>query len=128
MAHYSRMLNMPFEEAARQVANKLKQHGFGIITTIDLQNTFKEKLKVDFRKYRILGACNPQFAYQAISLESHLGMMLPCNVVIQEHENGRIEISAVNPLDNLGTAASTPQLIALAEEVGANLRTALDEV
>jgi uncharacterized protein (DUF302 family) len=127
MAPYSRILHIPFEDAVNKITSNLKQHGFGIITSIDLQETFRQKLNLGFRKYRILGACNPQFAYKAISLESHLGVMLPCNVVVQEHENGSVEVSAVNPL-SLGADFNSTQLEALAKEVGEHLRAALDEL
>lgn len=128
MAYYSRMLHIPFEDAVDDITRNLKQHGFGIITSIDLQDTFLQKLNLGFRKYRILGACNPQFAYKAISLESHLGVMLPCNVVVQERENGSVEVSAVNPMDNLGAEFNSAQLQALATEVGGQLRAAVDEL
>jgi uncharacterized protein (DUF302 family) len=128
MAYYSRTLNIPFEDAVSNITRNLKQHGFGVITTIDLQDTFRQKLNVGFRKYRILGACNPQFAYKAISLESHLGVMLPCNVVIQEHENGSVEVSAINPLGNIDKEMNTTQLEGLAIEVGEHLRAAVDEL
>ena len=97
MAYYSRKLKMPFQDVLSKVTETLRKHGFGIITSIDLQDTFKQKLNIGFRKYKILGACNPQFAYKAISLESHMGVMLPCNIVVQEHENGDVEVSIVNP-------------------------------
>jgi uncharacterized protein (DUF302 family) len=119
---------MPFQQVLNKVTQNLQQQGFGIITTIDVQDTFKQKLNVNFRNYKILGACNPQFAYKAISLESHIGVMLPCNVVVQEHENGEIEITAVNPLENLDKASSTTQLVDLATEVGNKLRLALDDL
>jgi uncharacterized protein (DUF302 family) len=101
MAYYSRKLKMPFQEVINRVTQNLQLQGFGVITTIDVQDTFQKKLNINFRNYRILGACNPQFAYKAISLESHMGIMLPCNIVVQEHENGEVEVSAINPLENL---------------------------
>jgi uncharacterized protein (DUF302 family) len=128
MAYYSRRLKIPFQEALTKVTRNLQQQGFGIITTIDLQDTFRQKLNLGFRNYRILGACNPQFAYKAVSLESHMGIMLPCNVVIQEHENGEVEVSAVNPLENIDKASNTTQLAELATEVGNRLRTAIDDL
>jgi uncharacterized protein (DUF302 family) len=128
MAYYSRKLKMPFQEVMNKVTQNLQQQGFGIITTIDVQDTFKQKLNVNFRKYKILGACNPNFAYKAISLESHIGVMLPCNVVVQEHENGEVEVSAANPLENIDKALSTTQLIDMATEVGNRLRAAIDNL
>jgi uncharacterized protein (DUF302 family) len=128
MAHYSCKLRIPFQQALNKVTQNLQQQGFGIITTIDVQDTFKQKLNVNFRNYKILGACNPQFAYKAISLESHMGVMMPCNIVVQEHENGEVEVSAVNPLENIDRAFSTTQLVDLATEVGDKLRAALDDL
>ena len=128
MAYYSRKLKIPFQVVLNKVIENLKQQGFGIITSIDVQDTFKQKLNVSFRNYKILGACNPQFAYKAISLESHMGIMLPCNVVVQEHENGEVEVTAMSPLENLGASFNTSQLVELAAEVGEKLRTAIDNL
>lgn len=109
-----------------KVIHNLQLQGLGVITTIDLQDTFRKKLNVGFRNYKILGACNPQFAFQAVSLESHMGVMLPCNVVIQEHENGEVEISAINPLEHIDRALNTTGLKDMAAEVGNRLRAAID--
>jgi uncharacterized protein (DUF302 family) len=128
MAYYSRKLKLPFQEVLSKITENLKQQGFGIITSIDVQDTIKQKLNIGFRNYKILGACNPQFAYKAISLESHIGVMLPCNVVVQEHENGEVEVSAVNPLGNIDKAFNTTQLVELATEVGNRLRVAIDDL
>lgn len=128
MAYYSRKLKIPFQDALHKVSENLKQQGFGVITTIDVQDTFKQKLNIPFRNYKILGACNPQFAYKAISLESHMGVMLPCNVVVQEHENGEVEVSAINPLENIDGSLNTTQLAELAIEVGNRLRAAIDDL
>jgi uncharacterized protein (DUF302 family) len=128
MPHCSCKLRIPFQQVLNNVTENLQQHGFGIITTIDVKETFKQKLNVNFRNYKILGACNPQFAYKAISLESHMGVMLPCNVVVQEHENGEVEVTAVNPLENIDKAFRTTQLVDLATEVGKKLRAAIDDL
>lgn len=128
MAYYSRKLKIPFQDALSKVTKNLQQQGFGIITTIDLQEIFRQKLNTGFRNYKILGACNPQFAYQAVSLESHLGIMLPCNVVVQEHENGEVEVFAVNPLENIEKTFKTKQLDDLANDVGNKLRSAIDDL
>lgn len=87
-----------FDEAIEYVTLKLKENGFGIITEIKVNETFKEKLNVDFKKYRILGACNPGFAFKALLAVDKIGVFLPCNVVVEEHENGEIEVSAVDPI------------------------------
>ena len=126
--YYSRKLKIPFDEAVQKITENLQQQGFGIITDIDLKSTLKQKLNVDFRKYKILGACNPEFAYKAVSLESHLGLMLPCNVVVQEHENNEVEVSAISPLETIDRAAGTPQLTDLAHEVSKRLRMAVDNL
>jgi uncharacterized protein (DUF302 family) len=128
MAYYSKKLKIPFEEVVNKVTQNLQLQGFGVITTIDLQDTFQKKLNVRFRNYKILGACNPQFAYKAITLESHMGVMLPCNVVIQEHENGEVEVSAINPLENMDKTFNTTQLVDLSREIGIRLRAAVDYI
>ncbi|MBT1686453.1 DUF302 domain-containing protein [Dawidia soli] len=124
--YYSRKLQIPFDEAVQRAIQNLQQQGFGIVTTIDLKETLKQKLNIDFRKYRIIGACNPQFAFQAVSLESHIGLMLPCNVVVQEHENGEVEVSAINPLETIDNITATAQLAVIAQEIGNRLRVAID--
>jgi len=126
--HYSRKLRIPFEEAVEKIKHNLQQQGFGVITNIDLKDTFKQKLNAEFRKYKILGACNPEFAYKAVSLESHIGLMLPCNIVVQEHENNEVEVSAISPLETIDKATSTAQLSDIAHEVSKRLRTAVDDL
>ena len=95
--HFSKTLRVPFDAAISRVTEALKQEGFGILTEIDVQKTLKQKLGVDFRPYRILGACNPPFAYQALQAEDKIGTMLPCNVIVQEAAGGAVEVSAVDP-------------------------------
>ena len=126
--YYSRKLKISFDEAVQKITENLQQQGFGILTNIDLQSTLKKKLNVDFRKYKILGACNPEFAYKVVSLESHLGLMLPCNVVVQEHENNEVEVSAISPLETIDRTAGTPQLTEIAHEVSNRLRMAVDNL
>ena len=128
MAYYSRKLKMPFQEVLEKITQNLEHQGFGIVTTIDVRDTFRKKLNVGFRNYKILGVYNPLYAYKAISLESHMGVMLPCNIVIQEHENGEVEVSAINPLENLDKSLNTTPLIDLATEIGVRLRAAVDYV
>jgi uncharacterized protein (DUF302 family) len=113
--YFSKTLNTDFDTAISRVTEELKKEGFGVLTEIDVKETFKKKLDVDFRKYRILGACNPNFAFEAIKSEDKVGTMLPCNVVVQEHEDGKIEVSAIDPIasmmaiknDSLGDVASS---------------------
>jgi len=89
--------NTSFSEVIQKVTDELKKEGFGILTEIDIQATLKTKLDVDFYNYTILGACNPPFAYKALKAEDKIGTMLPCNVIVQEKEQGSIEVSAVDP-------------------------------
>ena len=126
MAYYSRKLKMPFQDVLDKITQNLEHQGFGIVSTIDVRDSFKKKLNVGFRNYKILGACNPLLAYKAISLESHMGVIIQCNIGIQEHENGKIEVSAINPLENLDKTFDTTQLVDLATEIGVRLRAAVD--
>ncbi|MFS8083395.1 MAG: DUF302 domain-containing protein [Ginsengibacter sp.] len=111
--HFSTTIKTDFDTAIEKVTNELKKEGFGILTQIDVQETLKKKLDVDFKKYTILGACNPHFAHQALLAEDTIGTMLPCNVIVREKEDGQVEISAVDPVasmmaiknDALGTIA-----------------------
>lgn len=116
-----------FQDTINRLTSELNNEGFGIITEIDLKSKFKEKLDKDFRNYKILGACNPKLAYEAIQKESHIGVMLPCNVLVQEHEDGKVEISAINPMQSIGVVGN-PELDALATEVTTNLKSALERI
>ncbi|MCU0523802.1 MAG: DUF302 domain-containing protein [Elainella sp. Prado103] len=98
MYHFSKMVAGSFDEAIDQVVAALQQEGMGVLTEIDVQAAFKKKLDVDFRRYRILGACHPQTAYQMLQVDDKAGVLYPCNVVVQEHEDGRVEVSAVDPV------------------------------
>lgn len=126
--YFSRQLDLSFNEAIAKITQTLQQEGFGIINTIDIKDTLKQELNIDFRNYKILEACNPQFAFNAISLESHIGLMFPCNIVVQEHENGEIEVSAINRLEMIDKAFSTTSLKEIAAEVGIRLRIAIDDL
>jgi uncharacterized protein (DUF302 family) len=99
--YFSKTIESSFEDAIHKVTEELKKEGFGILTEIDVQATLKKKLDVDFRKYKILGACNPPFAYKALQAEARIGTILPCNVIVQETEGDRIEISAVDPVASM---------------------------
>jgi uncharacterized protein (DUF302 family) len=92
-----------FDEAIEQVKAELKIEGFGVLTEIDVKETLKNKIDVDFKKYKILGACNPLFAYKALQSEDKIGVFLPCNVIVEEHNNGEIEVSAVNPIASMSS-------------------------
>lgn len=98
MYHFSVILDDSFESAVARVTEALKQEGMGVLTEIDVQAAFKKKLDVDFRRYLILGACHPQIAHQMLTTDDKAGVLYPCNVVVQEHDNGTVEVSAVDPL------------------------------
>lgn len=115
--HFSKKLTgTTFNDAINRVTEELKKEGFGILTQIDVKETLKLKINVDFRKYTILGACNPSFAHKALSTEDKIGVFLPCNVVVQEHENGDVEISAVDPVASM-VSAGNKDLECIAGEV-----------
>lgn len=99
--YFSKIVNYDFDIAIAGVTEELKKEGFGIVTDIDMKETFKKKLNIDFKKYRILGACNPHFAYEVITKEDKIGTMLPCNIIVQEHENGQVEVTAVDPVASM---------------------------
>jgi uncharacterized protein (DUF302 family) len=123
--HYSKTTSYSFEEALIKVKAALETEGFGIITEIDLKEKFKEKLKVDFRNYKILGACNPGLAYQAIQQEDNIGVMLPCNILVQDHAGGGVTITAINPMETMA-AVENPNLTSLAEEVSQKLKNVIN--
>ncbi|MCL5268609.1 MAG: DUF302 domain-containing protein [Bacteroidetes bacterium] len=123
--YFSKTKNASFEEAVEKVKDELKKEGFGILTEIDVKETLKKKLDVDFRKYRILGACNPPFAHKALMAEDKIGTMLPCNVVVQELSNGVVEIAAVDPVASM-QAVGNSALEGVAKQIQAKLRKAVD--
>jgi len=125
--HISRTVGMSFGDAVSKVTEELKKEGFGILTEIDVKATLKKKLDVDFREYVILGSCNPPFAYEALKREDKVGILLPCNVVVQEHGPGKVEVSAVDPLTAM-EVAQNPKLQDLGEQVHAKLKTVIDAV
>lgn len=120
-----RELSVGFDQALRELPEALKKEGFGIITEIDLQQTFKAKLGVDFRRYRVLGACNPGFALKALQQDERVGVLLPCNVVLYEKDDGTAVVGAIDPMQTIGARAGGEALAELAGEVGARLRRAL---
>ncbi len=128
MSYYiNKMIDTSFDTAIAKVTEELKKEGFGILTEIDVTATLKKKLDVNFRNYRILGACNPPFAYQALQAEPKIGTMLPCNVIVEEVGDGKIEISAVDPLASM-QAIDNPQLQSIAEQIQAKLRKVIDKL
>jgi uncharacterized protein (DUF302 family) len=125
--YFSKTLNLPFDEAVSRVTEELKKEGFGILTDIDVQATLKKKLNVDFRKYRILGSCNPPFAYQALLKEDKIGTMLPCNVIVQEISGGKVEVAAIDPVASM-QAIKNPELQGIAEQVQAKLKKVVESL
>ena len=123
--HFSTHLAVPFDEAVSKVTDALQREGFGILTEIDVQATLKKKLDVEFRPYRILGACNPSLAYRALQSEPMIGAMLPCNVVVQDHGDGEVDVSAVDPVASMASV-DNPELGAVAEEVRGRLRSIIE--
>jgi uncharacterized protein (DUF302 family) len=119
-----RSTRLPYDEALARVPDLLKAEGFGILTRIDVKETLKQKIGVDFRRYQILGACNPPLAHRALSAELEVGVMLPCNVVVYEGDDGRAVVIAVDPLATV--AAGHPALAPIAAEVRERLSRALD--
>jgi uncharacterized protein (DUF302 family) len=124
---FDKKLESSFEQAVVKVTEELKKEGFGILTEIDVKETLKNKLNVDFRKYTILGACNPPFAYQALQAEEKIGLMLPCNVIVRETPGGKIEVSAIDPVASM-LAIKNPGLQEIAEQVRAKLKKVIDQV
>ena len=125
--HFSKTVSVPFDEAIEQVTEALKENGFGVLTTIDVKTTLKNKIDVDFRPYTMLGACNPKFAYQALQSEDKIGAMLPCNVVVQQSDDGRVEVSAVDPVSSM-QAIDNPALGGIAQQVQGLLRATIDNL
>jgi uncharacterized protein (DUF302 family) len=119
--YYSQTVRADFEEAVSRITNSLKAEGFGILTEIDVKSTLKKKLDVDFRNYKILGACNPPYAYKALQAEDKIGTMLPCNVIVQEKADGTIEIAAINPIASM-QAIDNPQLQDVAGTIAQKLK------
>jgi len=116
--HISKKVACSFDRALEKVTAELNTEGFGVLTEIDVKATLKKKLGVDFRNYRILGACNPNFAHIALSTVDKIGVLLPCNVVVQEHDDGSVEVSAMAPAEMI-RAVGNPALSELASKMQA---------
>jgi uncharacterized protein (DUF302 family) len=128
MSYYlSRTIESGFDEAVAKVLDALKQEGFGVLTDIDVASTMKQKLGIEFRPYRILGACNPPLAHKALSAEDKVGVMLPCNVIVQEAGAGKIEVASIDPraaMERIGN----PALTDLANEVADKLTRVISAI
>lgn len=128
MSYYvSTKFNGSFDEAITKTTEELKKEGFGVLTEIDVKETLKKKLDVDFKKYKILGACNPGFAHKALQAEDKIGTMLPCNVIVEEHEDGTVEVSAVNPMASM-QAVENSSLGEIAGEVKSKLEKVIKAI
>ncbi|MGA7838650.1 MAG: DUF302 domain-containing protein [Ignavibacteriaceae bacterium] len=125
--YFSKTINEDFDSAIEKVTAKLKEEGFGVLTEIDVKETLKKKLDVDFKKYKILGACNPPFAYQALQAEDKIGIMLPCNVIVEENSDGKVEVSAVDPIASM-QAVQNESLGSVAVEVRDKLKKVIDNL
>lgn len=125
--YFNKIVTLSFDEAIEKTTRELQKEGFGVLTEIDVQAALKKKIDVDFRKYRILGACNPHFAHQALLAEDKIGTMLPCNVIVQETVDGRIEIAAIDPISSM-QAIENENLGGIAQEVQAKLKRVIENI
>jgi len=125
--YFNKILSVSFDQAIKNTTTALKAEGFGVLTDIDVTATLKKKIDVDFRKYRILGACNPHFAYQALQKEDKIGTMLPCSVIVQQLDDGRVEVAAIDPLASM-QAVENPDLAPVANQVQAKLKKVIDAI
>jgi len=125
--YFDRIVDMQFEDAIQRVTEGLKKSGFGVLTEIDVQQTLKQKIGVDILPYRILGACNPHFAYKALQVENRIGTMLPCNVIVREIDDGQIEVAAVDPVASM-QAVENEKLGEISMDVRTALRSVIDEL
>jgi uncharacterized protein (DUF302 family) len=127
MYHFSKVLNASFDEAIALVTDALKAEGMGVLTEINAQAAFKKKLDIDFRRYTILGACHPQTAFQILEEDDKAGVLFPCNVVVQEHQDGRVEVSAVDPL-MMFLMVHSPRAKEVAQNASAMMQRVIDRL
>lgn len=125
--YFSKILNTSFDDAIKLTTEALKTEGFGVISEIRMHEKLKEKLNVDYKRYTILGACNPPFAYKALQAEDKIGTMLPCNVLVIEQDKNKIEVAAVNPIASM-QAITNPALGDIADQVTSKLRNVIDNL
>jgi uncharacterized protein (DUF302 family) len=124
--YFNKTLNVSFDQAIARVTEELQKQGFGILTEIDVKKTLKKKLDVDYRPYKILGACNPHFAYQALQAEDKIGTMLPCSVIVQDTGSG-VEVAAIDPKASM-EAVENPALEGIADQVQAKLKKVIESL
>lgn len=125
--HFTKTLDVPFDQAIEKATAALKERGFGVLTTIDVKDTLKKKIGADFRPYTILGACNPSYAHKALQAEPMIGTMLPCNVIVQQGADGKVQVSAVDPVASMA-AIKNPALEGIAGEVRGLLKATIDSL
>lgn len=125
--YFAKTLNIPFDTALEEVTAALKAEGFGVLTTIDVKETLKNKLDVEFPRYVILGACNPTMAHQALQAENKIGTMLPCNVIVRDTGEGNTEVAAIDPAKSM-QAVDNPKLAGIATTVQAKLARVIDSL
>ncbi|WP_091866489.1 DUF302 domain-containing protein [Pricia antarctica] len=125
--YFNKTLHEDFEKVIDKVTEELKKEGFGILTEIDVKETLKKKLDVDFKKYRILGACNPPYAHKALEAEDKIGTMLPCNVIVQEVAKGVVEVAAINPMASM-QAVKNEKLNKVAQEITSKLEQVVENL
>jgi len=124
---FFKKVTLSYDKAIEKVTEELKKEGFGVLTEIDVKETLKKKLDVDFKKYKILGACNPPFAYQALQSEEQIGLMLPCNVIVYESDQGQTMVAAIDPVASM-QAVQNPKLGKIASEIQSKLKRVIDRV
>jgi len=126
--YFSKILvGSSYEEAIKKVTEELEKEGFGVLTEVDVKETFKKKLNVDFKKYKILGACRPKSAYEALGVEDKVGLFFPCNIVVEEHENGGVEVSAIDPMA-LMISVKNEAIACISSEIRKKLRRVIDSL
>ena len=125
--YFTKKLNLSYDAGRKTIEEKLKEKGFGIVSEIDMHQKFKEKLGVNFRRYKIIGACSPKHAFTAVSVEDYIGLMLPCNIVIQERGENSIEISAIDPVASM-QAVNNPELSEMALDIRSKLKSIIESL
>jgi uncharacterized protein (DUF302 family) len=125
--YFNTTLNISFDDAITKVTEELKKEGFGILTEINVKDALKKKLDVDFRKYKILGACNPPYAYKALQAEDKIGTMLPCNVIVQELDSGNVEVAAIDPVASM-QAVGNKGFEGIATDIQAKLKKIIERL
>ncbi|MDA1190182.1 MAG: DUF302 domain-containing protein [Candidatus Poribacteria bacterium] len=129
MGYYiSKMVDLSFDAAIEKVTAALKAQGFGVLTEIDVQKAMKDKLNIEFRRYRILGACNPPLAHKALEAEEHIGALLPCNVVVQETKDGNVEVFAADPIAQLSPVGENATLEAIGADVQKRMKMVVESL